>query len=208
MSSSLKQSRNSKTAKGSITLISSEDLKESTELQPRLVSGNVLMFGTIEEHRQGRRLRSQIVPSEQKREARRRLITWISGRGGAVTPSELSRSLRMFKNNTELAEAALNELAAEGVGHWGVYRTSDRGGPPKRLFCIGEDPPSCFEQENLPAHQPMLLKPAEAAKVLSISPRKLWSLTKSGEVPHLRVGRCVRYSPDELRAWITQKTGE
>jgi len=49
---------------------------------------------------------------------------------------------------------------------------------------------------------PWLLPPAEAARLLSISARTLWSLTASREVPHLRIGRAVRYPVADLLAWI------
>jgi len=54
----------------------------------------------------------------------------------------------------------------------------------------------------------LLLTPLEAAQALSISPRKLWSMTSAGEIPHVRLGRSVRYPLDELRRWIeAQKSG-
>lgn len=54
----------------------------------------------------------------------------------------------------------------------------------------------------------MLLTPKQAAEALAISPRKLWSMTASGEVPHIRIGRAVRYSRDDLREWIDRRKSE
>ena len=55
----------------------------------------------------------------------------------------------------------------------------------------------------------LLLTPNQAAEALAISPRKLWGMTASGEIPHVRLGRCVRYPVDDLRQWIDQqKAGE
>jgi len=48
----------------------------------------------------------------------------------------------------------------------------------------------------------LLLTATEAARVLSVSPRTLWSMTASGELPVVRVRRSVRYSVDALREWI------
>ena len=48
----------------------------------------------------------------------------------------------------------------------------------------------------------LLLRPEEAARALAISPRKLWDLTKRGEIPAVRIGRVVRYDIDGLREWI------
>jgi excisionase family DNA binding protein len=48
----------------------------------------------------------------------------------------------------------------------------------------------------------LLMTPKQAAEALAISPRKLWGMTASGEIPHVRLGRCVRYPVDDLRQWI------
>lgn len=50
--------------------------------------------------------------------------------------------------------------------------------------------------------EPLLLTAAQAAKVLAISPRTLWTLTDTGVVPCVRLGRSVRYSTDDLREVI------
>ena len=44
-----------------------------------------------------------------------------------------------------------------------------------------------------------LLKPADAAQLLAISERTLWTLTKEGKIPCVRLGRSVRYSVEDLR---------
>lgn len=57
---------------------------------------------------------------------------------------------------------------------------------------------------------PLALRPREAAKTLSISPRHLWQLTKDGHIPCIRVGsgkrQTVLYSVSELQAWLTRQT--
>lgn len=52
---------------------------------------------------------------------------------------------------------------------------------------------------------PILLRPAETARLLAISPRKLWELTNQGALPALRIGRCLRYSRDALMAWVEKQ---
>ena len=42
---------------------------------------------------------------------------------------------------------------------------------------------------------PILLKTRDACRALAISPRTLWSLAKSGEIPAVRIGSAVRYDP-------------
>ena len=58
------------------------------------------------------------------------------------------------------------------------------------------------EPENVDTAPPLLLTSAEAARTLRIWVRALWGLTKANSIPHVRIGRSVRYSPAALRAWI------
>ena len=44
----------------------------------------------------------------------------------------------------------------------------------------------------------------EAAEALGISQRKLWGMTDSREIPHVRLGRCLRYPVRELEQWINE----
>ena len=49
----------------------------------------------------------------------------------------------------------------------------------------------------------LLLKPREAAASLSISERSLWAkTTPRGPITCVRIGNCVRYSPDALQAFV------
>ena len=54
----------------------------------------------------------------------------------------------------------------------------------------------------------LLWTPAEAAAALRISPRLLWSRTKLGEIPCVRIGKAVRYSPTALQATIDRMANE
>jgi excisionase family DNA binding protein len=54
----------------------------------------------------------------------------------------------------------------------------------------------------------LLIDSIEASRRLSISSRTLYRLTKAGQVPAVRMGRAVRYSPADLAAWVeSQKAG-
>lgn len=61
-------------------------------------------------------------------------------------------------------------------------------------------------RSSTPAKPALLLTPQQAAEALAISPRKLWGMTASGEIPHIRIGRSVRYPVDDLRRWIDAQT--
>ncbi|MEN9663769.1 MAG: hypothetical protein RLZZ326_132 [Planctomycetota bacterium] len=53
---------------------------------------------------------------------------------------------------------------------------------------------------------PLAMRPAVAARALGISPRTLWSLTKAGRVPHIRMGRCLSYPTAAIYQWIEENT--
>ena len=48
----------------------------------------------------------------------------------------------------------------------------------------------------------LLLTVREAAQALSVSERSLWTLTRQGAIRCVRLGRSVRYSLEDLRAFI------
>lgn len=57
------------------------------------------------------------------------------------------------------------------------------------------------------AHTRLLVDRREAARLLSLSERTLFTLTKNGQLPSKRIGRSIRYSVDELSAWLSETTG-
>ena len=59
-----------------------------------------------------------------------------------------------------------------------------------------------------PAHAPMALRPREAAKVLGIGTRLLWTETNAGRIPHVRIGRAVVYPLDALRDWLAAQAAK
>jgi excisionase family DNA binding protein len=46
----------------------------------------------------------------------------------------------------------------------------------------------------------------EAARILGISPRLLWTKTNCREIPHVRLGRRLLYPVAALTAWLAAKT--
>lgn len=55
------------------------------------------------------------------------------------------------------------------------------------------------------SNEARLLCAGEVAERLQISPRKLWSLTNAGHIPHVRIGKSVRYDARDLDAWLEAK---
>jgi len=57
---------------------------------------------------------------------------------------------------------------------------------------------------------PLALRAKEAARALSISERHLFTLTKDGEIPCVRIGsgsrKTVLYPMDSLRNWLASET--
>lgn len=51
----------------------------------------------------------------------------------------------------------------------------------------------------------LALRPREAAAALGISPRKLWSLTACGAIPHVKLGRVLLYPRAALERWLAER---
>lgn len=54
----------------------------------------------------------------------------------------------------------------------------------------------------------LLLTPRMAAAALSVSERTLWSLTKRGEIPSIKIGRLGRYRRETLDFWLSERERE
>jgi len=52
------------------------------------------------------------------------------------------------------------------------------------------------------ADRPEVLTTAEAAKLLRVRESTLRTWTQQGRVPHIRLGRLIRYDRADLEAWI------
>ena len=56
---------------------------------------------------------------------------------------------------------------------------------------------------------PVLVTAREAAKMLAVSERTLWTLADSGALPRVPIGpRCYRYDVADLRTWIAARKAE
>lgn len=53
---------------------------------------------------------------------------------------------------------------------------------------------------------PLALRAKEAARLLGISQRSLWTITKRKDIPHVRIGRTVTYPVDALRDWLKKRS--
>lgn len=51
----------------------------------------------------------------------------------------------------------------------------------------------------------LALRPKEAAAALGIGARLLWEKTNCGDIPHVKIGRCVTYPVDLLRDWLARQ---
>ena len=53
----------------------------------------------------------------------------------------------------------------------------------------------------------LLLTPKEASRALAVSEKTLWTYTKSCNIPVVRIGRAVRYDPEDLKKFIQNRKG-
>jgi len=54
-----------------------------------------------------------------------------------------------------------------------------------------------------PARQPLLVKAADLAKLLSVTERQIWRWKSSGKLPKpMKIGRSTRWRLSEIEEWI------
>lgn len=107
---------------------------------------------------------------------------------------------------------ALHEEPSHGLtaGHPAAPDRSSRHGPtwagPRVRAAQTMDKTKQLDHRTSdPGPEPLLLRPAEAAHLLAISPRKLWELTNDREVPVIRIGRSLGYPAEDLRIWVAER---
>lgn len=116
---------------------------------------------------------------------------------------ELSR-IKPYEKNPRLNDDAVPAIPAS-LKEFGFRQpiVVDSDGVETGVLGYPDELPVPFDHIPLPATTPrLLITPSEAAFLLSISTRKLWSLTNAGQIPCVRLGRAVRYSPADLQDWI------
>lgn len=57
-----------------------------------------------------------------------------------------------------------------------------------------------------PGAEPLALRPREAARMLGVCPRTLWTMTRERGVPHVRLGRAVLYPVRGLERWLAEQS--
>jgi excisionase family DNA binding protein len=134
-----------------------------------------------------------------------RMVEWLSGHPLTGLDEDypefesLTEALRLWASLHGLGDGMVLEDAA--IAAYRGKNDTLRA----RLFLVGMQnrsktgTPSPTDQ---PTGKPELLTVRQAAKLLQISTRTLWTLTKQRIIPYVPVGRSVRYNLDELRKWI------
>lgn len=54
----------------------------------------------------------------------------------------------------------------------------------------------------------LLHRVSEAAEILSMSRAKAYLMAQSGEIPAIRIGKCIRIPAEALREWVAQRASE
>ena len=58
---------------------------------------------------------------------------------------------------------------------------------------------------SIPSDPDSLLSYRQAAALLGVSERTIWSVAQAGEIPTIRIGRCVRFRRAAVIDWIRQR---
>lgn len=82
---------------------------------------------------EARRVYAILSETEEDRKTRQ-LVEWIKRKGGSVTPRDVTKGMRAYRNDPEAAERALSALVAAGRGNWENETHGPKGGRPARRF--------------------------------------------------------------------------
>jgi excisionase family DNA binding protein len=53
-----------------------------------------------------------------------------------------------------------------------------------------------------------IIRVADVAKLLDVSPGLIYACVKDGTIPALRIGRALRFSRDAILSWMNRQNGE
>ncbi|MBW7905312.1 MAG: helix-turn-helix domain-containing protein [Phycisphaerae bacterium] len=81
-------------------------------------------------------------------------------------------------------------------------RPDDAPNPPTIAFPAPSAAPASDDASAPPR---LALRPKDAAKALGVGERLLWSMTNRGEIPHIKLGKCVLYPVAELERWLSEQ---
>lgn len=72
-----------------------------------------------------------------------------------------------------------------------------------RERAVGNSHNAGLRGQPIPTDKGLLIDPKEAANLLDISPRLLWTLYNSGQMPApIKIGRLVKFSYSSLVRWV------
>jgi excisionase family DNA binding protein len=54
----------------------------------------------------------------------------------------------------------------------------------------------------------MLLTPDDVAELLQVNKSWVYEAARDGRIPHVRLGRYVRFEPEEIEAWLKTQRSE
>ena len=124
-------------------------------------------------------------------------------------PVQLQIGLTINEPTKQAIEEILGPIIESAFAKWARRQAEaandDRVVPkvPGKRDPIEASRHALFGGQALPEDLGLLLDNRELSKLLKLSARTIWRMQNEGEMPAaIRVGRAVRFSYDEIKAWI------
>jgi excisionase family DNA binding protein len=109
-----------------------------------------------------------------------------------MTPIELNFKLIIDEQNSEKLVDVLHRVVQSAAGV--DPRAEARLKASQNALFAGRKPPD---------DRGLSIDTNQAAKLLKVSPRTVWRMKHSGEMPKaIRIGKAVRWGYDEIKQWI------
>jgi predicted DNA-binding transcriptional regulator AlpA len=124
---------------------------------------------------------------------------------GAITmkPFQLNVTLdaETIASFAEIIQQAVEHGISRVIRGSDVSTTNDAGSARRKAASMH----ALFGGNKPPEDIGLLLDTREVSRLLKVSPRRVFAMQVSGEMPApIRLGRAVRWSYEELRAWIAE----
>lgn len=118
-----------------------------------------------------------------------------------MKPIQLNVALdtEMIASFTEVIRQAVEQGISRAIHGNDVTTVNDAGSARRRAASMH----ALFGGNKPPEDMGLLLNTREVCKLLKVSPRTVFSMQVNGGMPApIRIGRTVRWSYEELKAWI------
>jgi predicted DNA-binding transcriptional regulator AlpA len=124
-----------------------------------------------------------------------------------MKPITLQLSVTIEENSVATLVDLMAQVVNESVGQSAARQRLAvvEPSPKPKMTPAEASQHALFAGQKPPEDRGLLIDTRQATKLLNLSSRTLWTMYHTGRMPQpIRIGRAIRWSLDELRAWVAE----